>query len=189
MESPVRLSAILRRTSMPVAAIRALRVGDTLPVPSRAVRSVSIEDLDGRVIAIGRLGMTGGLKAIRLRAIGDAAAQAPDTEEDLPATAGAIDLDGLGLGDFPDPTPPSALTSPTLHEPVFTPDDLPDLGDGVPGARDARRSDGPPVDTAREIGAPTMGLGLDGTIPLDDLPELDGDLPPLDIKPMTVDIE
>jgi hypothetical protein len=37
--------------------------------------------------------------------------------------------------------------------------------------------------------SPAEGLAEDGTIPLDDLPDLDGALPPLDIIPMQVEVD
>jgi flagellar motor switch protein FliM len=94
MGGQVVIDAVLHRIRLPLAQVRGLRVGDTLPVPATALGSVSVEARDGRRVARARLGQVDGLKALRLvldpdrEADGAARLGRPDAVADLPRAAG-----------------------------------------------------------------------------------------------------
>lgn len=96
--SEVRIEAVLTRVSLPLSRIMALGLGDELVLHSAALDRISLEGLDGRKMAEGRLGQNRGVRAVRLSAaIGNSAAparatpgeavkpQAPTAAEDRPA--------------------------------------------------------------------------------------------------------
>lgn len=60
------LAGILARVSMPLARVMALKVGEVLILPSAALDRISLEGLDGRQVAEGRLGQNRGLRAVRI---------------------------------------------------------------------------------------------------------------------------
>ncbi|MEO8241964.1 MAG: FliM/FliN family flagellar motor C-terminal domain-containing protein [bacterium] len=62
-----RLEAVLARVVMPLAAVMALSEGAVLPLPQAALDQISLEGLDGRRVAEGRLGQNRGMRAVRLR--------------------------------------------------------------------------------------------------------------------------
>jgi flagellar motor switch protein FliM len=61
----VRLEAVLTRVSLPLSRVVGLSVGDQL-VLNAALDKISLEGLDGRKMAEGRLGQNRGLRAVRL---------------------------------------------------------------------------------------------------------------------------
>ncbi len=65
-EADCALEAVVARLSMPLAATMHLTVDMVLPLPSAALDQISIEGLDGRRVAIGRLGQSRGMRAVRL---------------------------------------------------------------------------------------------------------------------------
>ena len=190
LASEAQLSAILCRLSKSLAGIRGLRPGDRINVPAKSIANVRLEGLDGRLVAQGRLGMANGHKAIRLGQVGkDGQSDLQPTEIDGTAEAveDQIDLDALGLGDGPAPDlePATLGLGPGLGVPL-TPMDLPDIGEdyGASDLPDLPDLGNPsPMDTAAsDVDALSEGVNADGTLPVDDLPDLG-------IKPMTVDIE
>ena len=72
MGAQAELSAVLHRLTLPLSAVLALRAGDVLPLPSAALDRVSVEGLDGRRLALGKLGQNQGSRALRLQQIGAA---------------------------------------------------------------------------------------------------------------------
>lgn len=60
------LDAVVARLSMPLAATMHLAVDMVLPLPSAALDQISIEGLDGRRVAMARLGQNRGMRAVRL---------------------------------------------------------------------------------------------------------------------------
>ena len=190
LASEAQLSAILCRLSKSLAGIRALKPGDRIEVPAKAIANVRLEGLDRRLVAQGRLGMANGHKAIRLGQVGkngQSAVQPTEIDGTAEVVEDQIDLDALGLGDGPAPDlePATLGLSPGLGVPL-TPRDLPDIGedDGFSRLPDLPNpSDPPSTEVAPlDIDALSEGLNADTTLPVDDLPDLD-------IKPMTVDIE
>lgn len=60
------MEAVLARLRLPIAEITALEVGMVLALPDAALERISLEGLDGRRVAEGRLGQNRGMRAIRL---------------------------------------------------------------------------------------------------------------------------
>lgn len=63
-----RLVAVLTRVSLPLSRVVGLAPGDVLPLSAAALDKVSLEGIDGRKMAEGKLGQTRGLRALRLTA-------------------------------------------------------------------------------------------------------------------------
>lgn len=66
MSSPTILRAELGRVTLPLAEVMKLGVGSTLTLPLSNLEEVKLVALDGVTHAIGRLGQTRGMRAIRL---------------------------------------------------------------------------------------------------------------------------
>ncbi len=66
MAASSELEIVLTRMNLPFSAIRTFAPGSTIPLPSDAFGKVSVESLDGRVMARGRLGQVSGVRAVRL---------------------------------------------------------------------------------------------------------------------------
>ncbi len=64
----VRLDAVLTRFSLPLSRVVGLAVGDQLVLSAASLDQISLEGLDGRKMAEGRLGQNRGLCAVRLTA-------------------------------------------------------------------------------------------------------------------------
>ncbi len=60
------LDAVLARLKLPLSEVMALEEGMVLALPQAALDRISLEGLDGRRVAEGRLGQNRGLRAIRL---------------------------------------------------------------------------------------------------------------------------
>lgn len=61
-----QLDAALARLSLPLSQVAGLAVGDVLPLATASLDRVSIEGLDGRKLAEGKLGQNRGMRALRL---------------------------------------------------------------------------------------------------------------------------
>ena len=72
-----RMEAVLARLSLPLAQIMALEVGSVLVLGQAAVDKISLEGLDGRRLADGKLGQNRGMRAIRINDANDQAAKGP----------------------------------------------------------------------------------------------------------------
>jgi len=129
------LSATLLRREMRLDALLALAPGSLIPVPRAALARIAIEDLDGRVVAHGRLGQSAGHRALRLDFAPEPAAEdaAPD---DVPGFAPRRTEPAPSRADpGPPPGPVTAAPSPVrAAAPLAAPvaeivpiDDLPDL--------------------------------------------------------------
>lgn len=64
--SVARLDAVLTRVCLSLAQVVGLAVGDVLPLKVASLDKVSIEGLDGRKMAEGKLGQNRGMRALRL---------------------------------------------------------------------------------------------------------------------------
>jgi flagellar motor switch protein FliM len=60
------LEVVLMRVTQPLCEVQRLAVGDLLPFGVADLQEVSLETLEGRVLAHGRLGQLGGRRALRL---------------------------------------------------------------------------------------------------------------------------
>ena len=61
-----RLEGVLARLTLPLAEVLTLVGGALLPLPQAALERISLEGLDGRRMAEGRLGQNRGMRAVRL---------------------------------------------------------------------------------------------------------------------------
>lgn len=76
------LTAVIERLRLPLAQLARMQPGELLPLARGRLNQTELVALDGRVIATGKLGQAGGLRAIRLRLTPRGEAVAPP---DLPA--------------------------------------------------------------------------------------------------------
>ena len=66
LETQANLTATLFRRRMTLADLVRLEVGSTLVLPREALERISVEAMDGTVVAHGRLGQANGCRAVRL---------------------------------------------------------------------------------------------------------------------------
>jgi flagellar motor switch protein FliM len=64
--APAQIDAVLAQLKLPLAEVMDLSVGMVLGLPSAALDRISIQGLDGRTVAEGKLGQHRGMRAIRL---------------------------------------------------------------------------------------------------------------------------
>ena len=185
MESETELAAVLHRTFLPYGTVTTLSPGEAIDLPRPVIGAVTLETVDGRPVASGRLGQAGGVRAIRVNLAGAEQPEAPAELAPLPAV-GSADPPGL-------PTLPEASGLPDL--PADTAPGLPDLPLG--GDLPALDIDPPgaPGLPAEDMAPP--GGGAEPFPPLPDLPDLgeaeattpsDGGLPDLSDLPGLPDI-
>ena len=60
------LIAVLARLTMPLASVMSLQEGQMLAIPTAALDRISLEGVDGRSVATGKLGQNRGMRALRL---------------------------------------------------------------------------------------------------------------------------
>jgi hypothetical protein len=75
------LSAVVGRLRLPLAGLAAMQPGDMLPLAEGRIDHTDLVGIDGRRIALGRLGRAGGMRAVRL---GAAAADRPQDGRAFP---------------------------------------------------------------------------------------------------------
>lgn len=61
-----QMEAVLARLTLPIATMMALRPGEVLPLPMAAIDRITLEGIDGRRLAMGKLGQNRGMRAVRL---------------------------------------------------------------------------------------------------------------------------
>jgi flagellar motor switch protein FliM len=66
MQADCRLDAVIGRLTMPIRQIMALAEGEVLVLPSASVDEISLETLEGRQVAVARLGQHRGMRALKL---------------------------------------------------------------------------------------------------------------------------
>lgn len=166
MEAEVVLSAVLYRCERSIAEVLELAPGDTLTLPASAIGAMTLETGDGTAVATGKLGQTGGVRAVR---IAEAGAEGDGLEDEVGAAMALMDdapeelAELAGMDDLPDALPDMPKTDPLADLP-----DLPELGGmDEPGGLPELAG----VDELPDLPE------LEGELP--DLPELDSDLPKL----------
>lgn len=93
-----RVEAVLARLTMPLAHVMALTKGMILPLQDATLDRISLEGLDGRRVAEGKLGQNRGMRAIRLIEKG-AQSQGGGGTSDAPTyVAASVGGDHLGSG-------------------------------------------------------------------------------------------
>lgn len=96
--SQCRLEAVLARLKLPLSEVMTLSAGMVLALPQAGLDRISLEGVDGRRVAEGRLGQNRGLRAVRLNeaaSTGQEAARPPDLE--AVAEAPALDFGGMDM--------------------------------------------------------------------------------------------
>ncbi len=111
-----RVEAVLARLSMPLSHVMALAEGMILPLQNASLDRISLEGLDGRHVADGKLGQNRGMRAIRLAEKGTEAQGAGESvlapygadadggfgaSADFGGRAGAVSDNGFPAMDFP----------------------------------------------------------------------------------------
>lgn len=66
VETQVRMEAVIDRITLSIADVMDLRVGQALALPQAGIDRISVECVDGRRVAAGKLGQNRGLRALRL---------------------------------------------------------------------------------------------------------------------------
>ncbi len=66
LQSACRLDAVVGRLTLPIRQILALAEGDVLALPQAGIDEVALETVDGRRVALGRLGQHRGQRALKL---------------------------------------------------------------------------------------------------------------------------
>lgn len=74
VETQVGMEAVIGRITLSIADIMDLRVGQALAMPQAGIDRISLESVDGRRVALGKLGQNRGLRALRLTEVSTGAA-------------------------------------------------------------------------------------------------------------------
>lgn len=127
MEAPAGLEALLHRVTLPLAALRRLKVGDVLPLTGCTVSSVRLLAADGQTVAQAKLGQMGGMRALRLEPPPapqltelDAGSPPPESEMLLPE---AETLEGWSIADdTKDVSDDTVLEADQMPEETLSPD-------------------------------------------------------------------
>ena len=64
--SDSQMEAVLARLTLPISVMVALQPGEVLPLPLAALDRITLEGIDGRRLAMGKLGQNRGMRAVRL---------------------------------------------------------------------------------------------------------------------------
>jgi flagellar motor switch protein FliM len=103
----VRLEAVLTRVSLPLSQVVGLSVGDQLVLNAAALDKISLEGLDGRKMAEGRLGQNRGLRAVRLTVgVNAGHGSAPIADPAVLTPSGALADSSSGATDSTDQATP-----------------------------------------------------------------------------------
>ena len=76
-----QMEAVLARLTLPISAMLALQPDEVLPLPLAALDRITLEGIDGRRLAMGKLGQNRGMRAVRLT---------PEVTEAAPARPGSV---------------------------------------------------------------------------------------------------
>ena len=126
LSAPVTLQAELTRFDLPYGRVRAMAVGDVIDLPTSALASVRLHGADGQTAGRGRLGQSGGRRAIRL-----GAASPPELTRVETVATPAVDLPDIDLPEIPAAPLDDMTPLDPLPEEAALPD-LPDIGDLPP---------------------------------------------------------
>ena len=107
--SRARIEAVLFRLPMPLEKAMQLQVGDIVVLPRKALDNVSLEGPDRKAVAVGRLGQSHGMRAVRLHGNAAASPSPADLPQGALQTATSADIAGSLLPDQPgkSETPPA----------------------------------------------------------------------------------
>lgn len=93
--APIGLEAVLHRLQMPLASLGTLAPGQMLALPGVQLAGVELLTRDGARVAHGRLGQSGGMRAVRIEPV-----PAPELTPD-PAPGGTLPPAALDAPDLP----------------------------------------------------------------------------------------
>lgn len=122
LDAPARLDTILHRLEMSLDEVSALKPGDVLTLPLRALGEVRLHTGDRQIVASGVLGQLGGNRAVRLTGFGlPRLASAPAMVEPV-AKLAQVDLADPGLIEQARPRKtPAAPKSAPVPAPIAAP--------------------------------------------------------------------
>lgn len=120
LDVETELRAVLARFRLPVSALNALQVGDTLPLPRDRLDDTTLVTVTDRVVARGKLGQMNGHRAVRLMASPPVPKVAPASRFEPQVTAQALP----GLADLPDVAGLPDLPQDPAPMPEMSVDDL-----------------------------------------------------------------
>lgn len=174
LPSKASMTAILHRMNLPLATVEGLAVGMELTFSQTVLDETALVGVDGSVVARGRLGQSGGRRAVRL--VGTAAIAPPAHGAPSPGSGSGSPPLNLPETEVPKSDPfPSGLPSSGLDLP-----DVPDLPADLPEVSPPDFPTVPDLPTIDDLPAPPS----DGLPSLDDLPDPgDMGLPALDDLP------
>ncbi len=115
-----RVEAVLARLTLSVAQVMSLTEGMILPLQDAAIDRISLEGLDGRHIADGKLGQNRGMRAVRL--VDKASQPAASAAESEEAPAFAMARPGAMMEEEPADFPP--MDFPAMDFPAMGAGDL-----------------------------------------------------------------
>lgn len=90
--SMCQLDAVLARVLLPLSKVVGLEPGDLLPLAASGLDKISLEGLDGRKLAEGKLGQNRGMRALRLTETENMTATPVRPVEPVPAARGSDPL-------------------------------------------------------------------------------------------------
>lgn len=95
MGAQARVDAVLTKVTLSLAQVMRLETGMVLPLGDAGLDNIQLEGLDGRKVAMGKLGQNRGLRAVRLC---DEASGPKTATGESEGQAGGLSLGGLGGG-------------------------------------------------------------------------------------------
>lgn len=87
MQADCRLDAVIGRLTLPLRQIMAMQTGETLVLPSAALDAISLETIEGRRVAVARLGQNRGMRALKLNEAVTVRAQVPQAARPAAVTS------------------------------------------------------------------------------------------------------
>ncbi len=174
LPAKAQMTAILHRLRLPIASIEGLKPGMELSIPGGALDETVLLGVDGAVVARGRLGQSGGRRAVRLAGMsafadtprgGETRAPTSNPASVPSAASGAPEPGPLpDMASLPDISPVPDLAANLPEVEPFNPPPLPDL----PSLDDLPEPDATALPALDDLPDPdAMGLPS-----LDDLPKL-----------------
>lgn len=92
MSAPAALGAELGRVRRPLSSVLSLKPGDTIDLPLSVLEEVQLIDMEGQRVALGRLGQSRGMRAIRVTTWPDGPPLQPPHESLEVAPGPAVDI-------------------------------------------------------------------------------------------------
>ncbi|MGH1356733.1 MAG: FliM/FliN family flagellar motor C-terminal domain-containing protein [Thalassovita sp.] len=134
MDAPARLDVVLHRMELPLGEIGALKTGDVLTLPVRALSEVTLHAGERKPVAIGVLGQLSGQRAVCLKNFGAGRGKPQSTPAEQANSLAGVDLADPGLIASVSEKPALPQPEPTTIVQENADDILRDLGlsEGIP---------------------------------------------------------